>query len=159
MNFIYPRESLEGTKHTFWEYHTFSTPCSNKVLKVQWSSSFLSSCSGSSRNLLHIWNPHISRFTKETHFMCRISVCTHSKRLCTFIFFSWVSCMYECRNIHLKCTSRSKMHKGSWKRSHWVKNFVNSAVPITKEFVLLLGKIIRAFVQEIFNAAYNAKKV
>ena len=34
MNFEYPRVSLGGDKHTFWGYYTFSTPCSNKVLRV-----------------------------------------------------------------------------------------------------------------------------
>ena len=35
MNCNYSRESLKGAKHTFWGYYTFSTPCSNKVLRVQ----------------------------------------------------------------------------------------------------------------------------
>ena len=34
MNCNYSRESLKGAKHTFGGYHTFSTPCSNKVLRV-----------------------------------------------------------------------------------------------------------------------------
>ena len=35
MNCNYSRESLKGAKHTFGGYHTFSTPCSNKDLRVQ----------------------------------------------------------------------------------------------------------------------------
>ena len=34
MNCNYSRESLKGAKQTFGGYHTFSTPCSNKVLRV-----------------------------------------------------------------------------------------------------------------------------
>ena len=109
MNCNYSRESLKGAKQTFEGYHTFSIPCSNKVLRVQ--------CMVGEILMVHTVFQHESDLKvslKKLNFKFFIALCMfrsqQSKKLCFGTIYNNVTCTL---NFPFKKRRQKKQQVGS----------------------------------------------